>query len=55
MFLPSISTSKSIGLVPGLNYYNTFRITSMINVTAGYRSFNFNSASFKDGSFGFPH
>jgi hypothetical protein len=25
-----------------VNYYNTFRITKLINVTAGYRSFNFN-------------
>ena len=25
-----------------INYYNTFRITKLINVTAGYRSFNFN-------------
>jgi len=24
-----------------LNYYNTFRITRLINITAGYRSFNF--------------
>lgn len=25
-----------------VNYYNTFRITRLINITAGYRSFNFN-------------
>lgn len=25
-----------------IHYYNTFRITKLINVTAGYRSFNFN-------------
>jgi hypothetical protein len=33
---------NSSDLAWDVNYYNTFRITRLINVTAGYRSFNFN-------------
>jgi hypothetical protein len=32
-----------------INYYNTFRITKLINVTAGYRSFNFNRVDGEGG------
>lgn len=32
---------NSSDLAWDINYYNTFRITRLINITAGYRSFNF--------------